>query len=273
MSPRLRRILWILTLLGLLAAGFFVFRKYVLAAAAPTLAFTYQGIKYELLSPRMLGVALLLPLFLYVVGKSLADLPWPQRVMSVLLRFAFVCTLGVALARLSRTATTSKVCTVFVVDVSESIPAEALGDAKGLITEAIRQKPKDDAVRVITFARRPRTVDLPEDGSIPDITRHDAAGEQARLGSGSNLQAALQLAYGLFPPGHLKRIVLLSDGLETDGDVLAEAGRARQFGIHISGGHPRAQAAGPGEGRRGVRDPRRCLRQPRHLGEGAPLPG
>src|SRR5262249_40104070 len=45
-----------------------------------------------------------------------------------------------------------------------------------------------------------------------------------------NLQAALQLAYGLYPPGYLRRAVLYSDGVQTDGDILAEANRARQFG-------------------------------------------
>jgi Ca-activated chloride channel homolog len=234
MSPRIRRVLWIAFLLALAAAGFFLFRKHILSSGAPTLAFDYHGTKYELLSPRMLAVAFLLPLFLYVLGKSLADLPWPQRIVSVLLRFAFVCTLGIALARLSRTATTSKVCTVFVVDVSQSVPVEALGDAREIVQQAERAKGKDDVVKLVTFARRPRAVELPENAPVPEIVRHDPAGQPVKLGSGSNLQAALQLAYGLFPAGHLKRIVLVSDGLETDGDVLAEAGRAKQFGVKIS---------------------------------------
>ncbi|KYF91267.1 hypothetical protein BE18_00550, partial [Sorangium cellulosum] len=52
-------------------------------------------------------------------------------------------------------------------------------------------------------------------------------------GAGSNLQAALQLAYGLYPPGYLKRAVLMSDGVQTDGDLLAEANRARDFGVRL----------------------------------------
>jgi uncharacterized membrane protein len=232
---RTKKILWGLCLAAIAGALFYAYRRFVLLAAAPTLSWTYHGTDFELLSPRMLGVALLLPFLLWVLGKSLADLPWPQRVMAVILRFGFVCLLGVALARLSRTATTSKVCTVYVVDVSQSVPTEAIGDAKGEIQKAIDQKSKDDEIRVISFARRPRTLDLPEGGkTAPEITRHDAPGEAIKLGSGSNLQAALQLAYGLFPPGYLKRVVLLSDGLETDGDVLAEAGRAKQRGVRVS---------------------------------------
>jgi Ca-activated chloride channel homolog len=232
---RARKLLWALFLVAVAAGGFYAFRRFVLLAPNPTLSWAYKGVSYELLSPRMLAVALLLPVLLYALGKSLADLPWPQRVLSVLLRFGFVCLLGIALSRLSRTATTSKVCTVYAIDVSESVPEEALGDAKAELQKALEQKPKDDEVRVITFARRPRTIDLPEGGkTAPAIERHDPKGEVPKLGSGSNLQAALQLAYGLFPPGYLKRVVLVTDGLETDGDVLAEAGRARQFGVRIS---------------------------------------
>ncbi|HVY45095.1 MAG TPA: VWA domain-containing protein, partial [Minicystis sp.] len=36
-----------------------------------------------------------------------------------------------------------------------------------------------------------------------------------------------------YQPGYLKRAVLLSDGVQTDGDVLAEANRARELGIRL----------------------------------------
>lgn len=231
LMARTKKILWGLSLLLLGAALFYAYRHFVLLAPAPTISWNYHGIIYELLSPRMLAVALVLPILLYALGKSLADLPWPQRVMSVLLRFAFLSLLGVALGRLSRTSTTSKVCTVYLVDVSESVPVEALTDAQGEIQKFLDAKPKEDQLKVVSFARRPRILELPQDGKrAPEVTRHDGQG----LNAGSNLQAAMQLAYGLFPPGYLKRIVLLSDGLETDGDAMSEAERARQFGVKIS---------------------------------------
>lgn len=237
MSPRVKQGLFLATVVLSAGAAFLLFKRFVLQAVGPTLSFVRNGTTYELLSPQMLVVGLLLPFFVYMLGRSLADLPLAQRLVSITLRLAFVALLGVALARLSRTATSAKVCTVFVVDVSESVPIEALGDAQTEVQRAIDQKPKDDDVKLVTFARRPRTVDLVDDGDghkkAPPIARHDPPG-QTNLGSGSNLQAALQLAYGLFPPGYLKRVVLMSDGLETDGDVLAEAERAKQFGIRVS---------------------------------------
>ena len=50
-----------------------------------------------------------------------ADLPWPQRILSFLLRTAFVLALALGLGRVAKTAYAAKICTVYVVDVSESM--------------------------------------------------------------------------------------------------------------------------------------------------------
>ncbi len=213
----------------------------------PTLAWPWGGRHYELLSPRMLGIALLAPYFLWMIGRSLADLPLGQRLVSVALRIGFVLLLALGLARLARTATTQKVCTVYLVDVSESVPDAALDDARAAIQKALDDKPDDALVRVVTFARRPRVVPVADDAKqAPPLERHEplaqggaeagggaAAKPRLGLGAATDIASALQLAYGLFPPGYLRRAVILSDGVQTDGDVLAEANRARQLGLKI----------------------------------------
>jgi uncharacterized membrane protein len=236
MSRRYRVLAWTITCLALLGILLWAYRRFVLLHPDPTLSWVRGGITYELLNPKMLGAVLIAPWFVGVLSQSLADLPWPQKVLSVLLRVAFVTLVALGLSRLARTATTEKVCTVYMVDVSDSVPDEALGDATAVLARAWAEKPKDSVVRVVTFARRPRLV--PPDEKAPEapppVLRHvDAKGQRGELGAGSNLQAALQLAYGLYPPGYLKRAVLLSDGVQTDGDFLAEANRARDFGIKL----------------------------------------
>ncbi|HEX7663625.1 MAG TPA: VWA domain-containing protein, partial [Polyangiaceae bacterium] len=183
-----------------------------------------------------------------MIGRSLADLPLVQRILSVLLRFAFVALLALGLARLARTATTQKVCTVYLVDVSESVPDAALDDAKAEIDKGLQARPKDDLVKVVTFARRPRVIALADDAKeIPPIERHEAvdgskhnpAGNAADpskklgLGAATDLASALELGFGLYPAGYLRRAVILSDGVQTDGDLLAEANRARDYGVKI----------------------------------------
>ncbi len=242
MSDRLKRLLWAAFIVAVGVGLFLVYRRYVLHAPEPTLKWVKNGVTYELLEPKTLGLVLVAPFLLFVLGRSLADLPWQQRVLSVALRLSFIALLAAGLSRLARTAETRKVCTVFLVDVSDSVPPEAVGDARVLVEKALAAKPKDDLLKVVTFARRPRLVDLGGDAEKPLLPpaaelRHrlpEGAPKGAESpGSGSDLQAALQLAYGVFPPGYLKRAVIVSDGVETDGDVLAEANRARGFDVRL----------------------------------------
>jgi uncharacterized membrane protein len=59
--------------------------------------------------------------------------------------------------------------------------------------------------------------------------------------SQTDLQAGLKLAYGLFSPGTLRRAVLLSDGNQTEGDLLAEAQVARRRGVRLYHVPPQAE--------------------------------
>jgi Mg-chelatase subunit ChlD len=234
--PRARTALAI----AVLAAVAAVYVRYVwFARSGVAWPWTHGG-DYELLAPRMLGIALLLvPYFLWVVGGSLADLPVAQRFVSLLLRLAFITVLALALARLVHSETSQKVCAVFLVDVSDSMSDDALAEARRRVDAALAALGKEDVAKLVTFARRPRSVTL-EGRTAPELTRHGPG-----LGNGTNLAAALQLAYGLYPEGYLRRAVVLSDGVETDGDFLAEASRARGFGVEIDV-YPSRQPA-PGE--------------------------
>lgn len=225
---------WIVTVLGFLGLLAFAYRKYILQHPDPTIAFQYEGSEYELLNPKLLGAALILPWFVAALARSLADLPWPQRILSLLMRFAFVVLIALGLSRLAKTTTTQHVFTVYLVDVSNSVPDEAIEDAREIIATATREKPEGSEIRTITFARRPRVLTALPDGSVL-IERHgtSADGKLSEDGAGSNVQAALQLAYGLYAPSFLKRAVILTDGVQTDGDLLAEANRASELGIRV----------------------------------------
>jgi uncharacterized membrane protein len=232
-----QRVIWGLFIAAVAALSLFAYQHYVLAPnRGDGFAWTEHGVRYQLLEPGALGVLLVLPLLLFVLGRSLADLPWPQRVLSVLFRLGFLGLLSLSLARLVRSEETHKVCTVLLVDVSDSVPDEALADARRTLDAYGRAKGADDQLKLVTFAERPRLIEIYRDGNatlaIPGELRHRAP-DGKMLTRGSDIRAALALSYGLFPPGYLKRVVLLSDGLETDGDLLAEANRARGFGVTL----------------------------------------
>jgi Ca-activated chloride channel family protein len=237
MSARARRLLWLGGLVTLFGVLVLALQHFVLGA--PVDAFHWQrgGIKYELLEPRALGVALLAPALLFVLGKSLADLPWQQRALSVLLRIAFMVLLGLGLSRLVRSDETHRVATVVLLDVSDSVADATLDKARGEVERLYRAKGAEDVVKLVAFAARPRAVPLEQDAKLAlpkasDLRWKDAPSAKPAE-AGSNIQAALELSYGLFPPGYLKRIVLLSDGLETEGSLLSEANHAKRFGARL----------------------------------------
>jgi Mg-chelatase subunit ChlD len=210
-----------------------LYSKLVWTSPDSTVSWVRGGTTYVLRSPRLIGVLLVAPLLLLILPRSLADLPWQQQLLSLGFRVAFVAMLALALARIARTERAEKVCTVFLVDVSDSVTTEAIEDAKRSIDAALAAKRSDDVARIVTFARRPRLVEMGDAATAsPPLARHDADAT-THFGAGTNLQAALQLAYGLFPPGYLRHAVLYSDGVETDGDVLAEANRAQKFGVKL----------------------------------------
>jgi Mg-chelatase subunit ChlD len=240
---RMKKLAWGAFLALVAGLMLWVYLKRVWWAPPDAFSYHYKGELYELRSPKLLGLALLAPYFLWMIGRSLADLPLVQRVVSVLLRVAFVALLALGLSKLARTTTMTKVCTVYVVDVSESVPDAALEDARAEIQKGIDAKLADGLVKVITFARRPRVVPMDDNAKeAPKIERHDppVADKDAKegkakagLGAGTDIASALQLAYGLYPQGFLRRAVVLTDGVQTDGDVLAEANRARGFGVKV----------------------------------------
>jgi Ca-activated chloride channel family protein len=203
----------------------------------------YGADRYTLDAPVALYALAVLPLLALALRPSLADLPPWQRAVSYALRAALVTLLALALAEPSRTMVSTKTSTIFLVDVSESVSDAALADFRAIVDATWRARGEHD-VQLVTFARHPRVVPLDTNAeAIPALPRPSTNTSNTRdPGAGTNLEAALQLAYGLFPAGHLRRVVILSDGVQTEGDALGEASRAKRFGVRVSS-HPSRRGA------------------------------
>ena len=185
---------------------------------------------YEMEAPGWLWLAAAIPLLWFVRLHSLTDLPFAQQLFSTLLRSAMILALALSLTRITHISHEKrKAATVMIVDVSESVADAQLEEAHEAL-QALWDQKGENLVRLVTFAESPEVVPLTADehGKLPPIAR------PAKGGLASDLQQAMRLAYGLYPPGFQKRLVIVTDGNETTGNALAEAGTAQRLGISVS---------------------------------------
>jgi Ca-activated chloride channel homolog len=181
-----------------------------------------------LLDPGKLLLISIVPFLFLLRVLSLTDLSVLQQVVQASLRSLVIAALALAAARPSWITETSKVATIVLVDVSDSISDKQLDAAKKYVDEL--EKAEDDgSLQLITFAEKP-VVARPEDGKAlsTGIKRHAAGG------AGTDTQSAMQLGYGLFPDGYLPRMVIVTDGNQTEGDLAVEAYRAKELGVKVS---------------------------------------
>lgn len=211
---------------GLVAAGLLVLAIHLVWAPEEGGIEAYWGGKtIDFLTPEWFYLAAIIPFFFVVRTQSLTDVSLAQQYLATVIRSALIVGLATALARPVWTTVDDKVATVVVVDVSASIPDEQLEEARRYVEAFDKARRQDDRLYVITFAERPRVVRM---GAGEKIERHD------KEGAGSNIQAAMQLAYGLYPDGYVPRMVLVTDGNQTSGDVLVESYRAAELKVKVS---------------------------------------
>ncbi|HEX4450001.1 MAG TPA: VWA domain-containing protein [Kofleriaceae bacterium] len=182
----------------------------------------------DLLAPEWLHLVAVVPAFFALRVLSLTDLSLAQQLVQSTLRSLVIAGIALALARPSWVTTTSKVATIALVDVSDSISDKQLAAAKQYVDELDKAK-GDGSFQVIAFAEKPIVVKKPDGKAVSSAIERHANG-----GAGTDIQAAMQLAYGMFPQGYLPHIAIISDGNQTQGDVSIESYRAKELGVKVS---------------------------------------
>lgn len=133
------------------------------------------------------------------------------------LRFLLVGLLIVALAGPEARRPNKGVCTMFLLDRSDSVNSEEARKAEKFINDAIQRLGPEDAAGLIVFGRE-AMIDTAPGG------RRSLGKILSKVdGSASDLAGAIRLASATFPDGKARRMVILSDGNETAGDAVEAA--------------------------------------------------
>ena len=169
----------------------------------------------------------LLPLLVFFGIRSLSGLGPVRQTLAIALRGIILALVITALAEMQLVQTASRLSVLFAIDHSRSIPQERVQRIRAYVDRVIREKPSDDLAGVIYFSKTAQ-LEIPPSSYLE---LHPPEGEHDRLHT--DLSAAIKLAQASFPEDTMKRILLISDGNETRGAALAEAGNAGANGIAI----------------------------------------
>lgn len=115
----------------------------------------------------------------------------------------------------------------FVLDRSDSVPSAQQDAAKSLVNRMAEQKKKDDRAGVIIFGTEASIDRMPNEAI--DLEKVEAVVDTQR----SDLASAIRLATAAFAETGQKRIVLMSDGNENLGDVMAAVTSAKAQGVSV----------------------------------------
>ncbi|MDA0840443.1 MAG: VWA domain-containing protein [Planctomycetota bacterium] len=178
----------------------------------------------------------------YQAIRSYADRPSNVKVGIAALRGSICVLLILELAGVTYwwTGKAGDEYVTFVVDVSDSVSAEMRTMARDEIARATAAR---DAERMslILFGETPQVVIPFGQGlnrtRLTEVFKPYAEDEKAKgkvSGKASNLERAIQAALTGFPAQVQKKIILVTDGNETDGDALKQAAEAERQQAQIS---------------------------------------
>ena len=170
-----------------------------------------------------------LPPLVWFSMRSLSGLGTFRRAVAIGLRAAVVTLIVCALAEVQAVRKNDKLTTMFVVDVSESIPTDMRRNTLRYVTEEVKKRRKDDLAGVVVFGRSP-SVESPPAPSEPNLLLGIESTINAQY---TDLASAIKLALATFPEDTARRIVLISDGNENRGNVLEQAAAAARLGVQV----------------------------------------
>ncbi|MCX7683566.1 MAG: VWA domain-containing protein [Anaerolineae bacterium] len=180
--------------------------------------------------PPVLWLILLLPplLALPFLGRSKRVARSRSYLVPVVLRLVIGLSVMLSLAGARWVQPVRDLTVVFVLDLSDSVPAAERERAEAFIRQAVAGMPAGGRAAIVAFGEDALVERLASEArDLPPIASRPRAGR-------TNISAALRLALALFPEESQKRLVLLSDGLENMGQALAQVNLVRARGVEIA---------------------------------------
>lgn len=162
------------------------------------------------------------------VGLGIQSLSKWRKITALTLRTVLLLALILAVAGLEWVKIEDDLAVFFLLDHSDSVnDAARLQSTQWVRNTAEAFMTEDDKAGVIVFGED-ASIELNADEALGlrDITSYVG-------GTQTDLASAIRLAMAAFPQGHMKRMVIYSDGNETKGSALEEVKLAQAAGVDV----------------------------------------
>ena len=185
----------------------------------------------EFENPGFLWLGLLLPAAVLALRYTLTDGSRGQRILSLLVRVVILLLLVSALAGALWTSKSRAVALWVLGDLSDSVTESALAQVTNLYQRLQSEKPAEGKLALALFASKSDWIDVPGESKSASESPIRLSDDNAK--TETNIELALQQAAQTLPHDAFKRILLLTDGNQTQGDALEAAKRIRRQGVKI----------------------------------------
>ncbi len=183
------------------------------------------GITFE--NPWLLALFPVLAAFILITGRRLRAGSVIRKRVTLVLRLMLIFALVLALTSPGILQRPKKTATIFIADVSDSI-RDKTNEMEEFVKEAINQASNNDVTGVISFADETRVIQMPEDAVSFSTLK-------SRIKSDStDMEKAIITARSIIPGDYSKRLVLLTDGRETEGNALEAARLLARLGFTLN---------------------------------------
>jgi uncharacterized membrane protein/Mg-chelatase subunit ChlD len=179
------------------------------------------------IAPQYLLLLAFIPIIVWVFWRSTTHLMPFRRSLVLFLRVLMIALVVLSLSGLSVENTTEQVNVMFALDASDSVGAEGREAGLSFVQRAMRQMKKGDQAGLIVFG---------EDASVELALQPDAAIakiDSTVSGRATDIAHAVEVALAQFPGAGKKRLILLTDGDETQGNAQEVALVAQSLGVEL----------------------------------------